>query len=105
MITRVDELLWRQWITERRALRVLRYKVSEVIEPLALVRGSSSVFAHCRLLLGGGGITFRNFGLDYTFKTVDVGPPDSRSPHPWVWGVGSTPAPGITVLYRDSPQQ
>lgn len=94
---------WRQWITERRALRVLRYKTPEIIEPLALVRGKSSVFAHCRVLLGDGGITFRNFVLEYTFKAVDVGPPDSRSSHPWVWGVGSTPTPGITVLYRDSP--
>ena len=104
MSTHVDEPLWRQWIKERRALRVLRYKTPEVIEPLALVKGKSSVFAHCRVLLGKDDFTFRNFVLDYTFSEVEVFPPDSRSPHPWEWAVGSHPSPGFTVLYRgDNP--
>lgn len=100
MAVHVSEPLWRQWITERRALRVIRYKNTEVIEPLALVKGKTSVFAHCRVILPKDGFTFRNFVLDYTFKQMEVLPPDTRSNHPWEWGVGSHPAPGFTVLYR-----
>lgn len=104
MITQMDEPLWRLCIKERRALRVLRHKTPEVIEPLALVKGKSSVFAHCRVPLGADEFTFRNFVLDYTFIDVEVFPPNSRSSHPWEWEVGSHPSPGFTVLYRgDKP--
>ena len=47
----------------------------------------------------GDGFTFRNFGLRCQFKQVDVLEPGSRSSHPWDWKVGSSPAPGVTVLY------
>ena len=100
MTVHVGEPHWRQWIADRRALRVVRHKDLEVIEPLALVKGKTSVFAHCRVILPNGGFTFRNFVLDYTFKQVDVLPPDTRSSHPWEWAVGSHPSPGFTVLYR-----
>jgi hypothetical protein len=95
----VGKNLWRQCIDERRSLRVLRHKAPEVIEPLAFVRGRTSTFAHCRVLLKGGVVSFRNFGLAHQFKHVEVLALDSRSAHPWEWGVGSSPAPGFTVLY------
>jgi|APSaa5957512576_1039674.scaffolds.fasta_scaffold210248_2 hypothetical protein len=94
----VDEHLWRECIDGRRSIRVLRYEEPEIIEPLALVRGKTSVFVHCRLIKGDG-FTFRNFGLRCQFKQVDVLEPGSRSSHPWDWKVGSSPAPGVTVLY------